>query len=121
MPAGNGLASIGVHPAAVGSCSVMRPTADRRHAASEGLDASWPQNAACSAVSQPRVTKRRYYQPVWRSVGVFGLDRRMWQPDWTRAIGLPQIEQGVTPVREATRLSPGDKAASLAISRIASA
>jgi L-fuconolactonase len=50
------------------------------------------------------------WDPVFRIIEAFGIDRCMWGTDWTRTSGMLTYEQGVRPFRETTRLSEDDRA-----------
>jgi L-fuconolactonase len=50
------------------------------------------------------------WDPLARLFDAWGIDRCLWGTDWTRAFAIVNYEQAVEPFRQATRLSPGERA-----------
>jgi predicted TIM-barrel fold metal-dependent hydrolase len=51
------------------------------------------------------------WAPLERIFDVFGIGRRLWGTDWTRAVALLTYQQGVDAFRVGDRLSESDRAA----------
>ena len=65
---------------------------------------------ACT-LSREAFPYRDIWDPLWRILDAFGMNRCMWGTDWTRAVGLLTYKQGVEAFRVTDRLSESDKAA----------
>jgi L-fuconolactonase len=51
------------------------------------------------------------WDPIWRVLDAFGLDRCMWGTDWTRTFNVLTYRQGVEAFRVTDRLSDAEKTA----------
>jgi L-fuconolactonase len=49
------------------------------------------------------------WDPIWRVLDAFGLDRCMWGTDWTRTFNVLTYQQGVEAFRVTDRLSDSDR------------
>jgi L-fuconolactonase len=67
-------------------------------------------SGACTLSHQP-FPYNDIWDPIWRIIDAFGLDRCIWGTDWTRAVALLTFKQGVDAFRVTDRLSDSDRAA----------
>jgi len=67
-------------------------------------------SGACT-LSHERFPYKDIWDPVWRVIDAFGVDRCMWGTDWTRAVALLTYKDGVEAFRVTDRLSDSDRAA----------
>jgi predicted TIM-barrel fold metal-dependent hydrolase len=65
---------------------------------------------ACTLSHQP-FPYPDIWDPIWRIIDAFGIDRCMWGTDWTRAVAVLTYQQGVDAFRVTDRLSDSDRAA----------
>jgi predicted TIM-barrel fold metal-dependent hydrolase len=64
---------------------------------------------ACTLSHEP-FPYRDLWEPLGRIFDAFGLDRCLWGTDWTRAVELLTLAQGVEAFRATDRLSDSDRA-----------
>ena len=66
-------------------------------------------SGACTLSHEP-FPYRDIWDPLWRILDAFGLERCLWGTDWTRAVRLLSYRDAVEAFRVTDRLSDGDRA-----------